>query len=61
MQFIVMQQPKISRIGLIGCVVVVEAKSKAEALRLTHAHFSREGDFYKPRVEILEINHLYMI
>ena len=62
MQFIVMQEPKAKeRVGLVCRVIVVEAKTKAEALRLTHAHISQEKYFCKPYARPLENNRCYTL
>lgn len=62
MQFIVTQEPKQKERGALVChVIVVEAKTKAEALRLAHAHISRENYFCKPKVAVLANNRCYTV
>jgi hypothetical protein len=62
MLFIVSQEPKKKeRAGLIVFVMIVEAKTKAEALRKADDKLSKETYFCKPQVAPLEIGRDYRL
>lgn len=60
MQFIVSQEPQMKhRAGLVVRVVVVTAKTKAEALRVSDGFFAHNGAFCKPKATRLEEARAY--
>lgn len=62
MQFIVMQEPKLKeRAGLVIVVTVVEAATKAGALRQAQPHISDAAYYKKPVVAPLQLDHAYRL